>query len=97
MNPWIRTALVAVAALVVLSPLFAWAAGAVGYAEPLENAAEATGATAHERTLVGGVFPEYSVPGVGPGVGTLIAGAAGTALTLGVGLGVGRLLEPDER
>lgn len=93
---WLTPALLVLVALVVLSPAFAWASGAVGYAEPLDNAAEATGATDDERTLVSGVFPDYTAMG-GGSVGTLVAGAVGTALTLAVGLGVGRLLEPDGR
>lgn len=91
--PWIRRAAVALAVLVVLAPLFGWAAGIVGYAEPLENAAEETGAADAASPTVPGVFPDYSVPGLGPALGTLASAAVGTALTLAVGVGIGRLLE----
>ncbi|WP_318570264.1 PDGLE domain-containing protein [Salinigranum marinum] len=96
-RPWLRRSLVAVGVLVLLAPVFALAAGAVGYAEPLENVAEATGAVEHERTLLGSPLPDYSVPGTGTVVGTLVSGVVGTAITLGVALGVGRLLDrnPD--
>jgi cobalt/nickel transport protein len=90
---WTRRALVGVVVLVVLTPVFGWASGAVGYAEPLENAAEATGATDAAEPVVPGLLPGYSVPGLGAPAGTLVSAVVGTALTLAVALGVGRLLE----
>lgn len=78
--------------LVALSPAFAVGADLVDYAEPLENAAEMTGATGTEITIVAGVLPDYSVPGVGSMLGTLIAGAVGTTLTLIAAIGVGYAL-----
>ncbi len=92
---WFRRALVVLVVLVVLTPVFALASGAVGYAEPLENVAEATGATEHERTLLFSPFPDYSVPGTGTVVGTLVSGLLGTAVTLVVAVGAGRLLDRD--
>ncbi|WP_136602249.1 PDGLE domain-containing protein [Salinigranum halophilum] len=92
---WFRRSLVALAVLVLLTPVFALAAGAVGYAEPLENVAEATGATEHERTLLSSPFPDYSVTGTGTVVGTLVSGLVGTAVTLLVAVGLGRLLDRD--
>jgi len=91
-SQWARRGLGAVAAMVALSPLFAWAAGQVGYAEPLENAAEHTGATAHEVTYNAGLLPDYTVPSLDPFVGTLVSGVVGTALTLVVVLAMARLL-----
>lgn len=92
-EPWARKALVVLAVLIVLAPMFGWAAGAVGYAEPIENTAELTGASEHETVINPGLFPDYTVPGFGDGVGTLLSGIVGTGLTLAVALGVGRLLE----
>ncbi|SEP21914.1 cobalt/nickel transport protein [Halogranum amylolyticum] len=92
-RPWMRRALAFVFVLVVLAPAFGWAAGAVDYAEPLENAAEATGAAEHAETLNAGVLPDYTVPGANPLLGTFVAGLVGTALTLGVTLGLGRVLD----
>lgn len=83
----------AVLVLVTLSPAFAWAAERVDYAEPMENAAEATGAVEHERSVAPAPLPDYGVPGLGPHLGTLVAGAVGTALTLVVAAGVGRLAD----
>lgn len=93
---WLWPALLALVALVALSPAFTWMSSAVGYAEPLDNAADATGAADDERTVVAGLFPDYTALG-GGSVGTLVAGAVGTALALVVGIGVGRVLERDGR
>jgi len=79
--------------LVVLAPVFGWASGVVDYAEPLENAAEATGATDEASSLAPGVFPDYSVPGLGTPLGALVSAGLGTALTLVLAVGAGRLLE----
>jgi cobalt/nickel transport protein len=89
---WVRGALVWLLVLALLAPVFGWAAGAVGYAEPLENAAEATGAD-DAATASPSVLGGYSVPGVAGGAGTLAAALVGTGLTLGVAVGLGRLLE----
>jgi cobalt/nickel transport protein len=89
---WVRRGLLAVAAMIVASPAFAWAAGQVGYAEPLENAAEHTGAVAHEVTYNAGLLPDYTVPGIDPLLGTLVSAAVGTALTLLVVTAMARLL-----
>jgi cobalt/nickel transport protein len=91
-EPWIRRSLVVLVALVALSPLFGWASASVGYAEPLENAAEAAGAedaAAESPSVFGG----YSVPGVDGAGGTLVSALVGTGLTLAAAVGLGRLLE----
>ncbi len=92
-EPWARKALVVLAVLIVLAPVFGWAAGAVGYAEPIENAAELTGAAEHQTTTIPGLFPDYSVPGLGDGISTLLSGVVGTGLTLAVAVGLGRILD----
>jgi cobalt/nickel transport protein len=89
---WVRPALAAVLVLVALSPAFAWGAEAVGYAEPLENAAEETGAADDARVLVPGLLPDYSVPGLGLIPGTILSGLVGSAVTLLLAVGVGRYL-----
>ena len=92
-DSWLRGAVAGLLVLVVLAPVFGLAAGAVGYAEPLENAAEATGAADDADTITPGLLPDYSVPGLSSPLGTLISAAVGTGLTLGVAIGAGRLLE----
>jgi cobalt/nickel transport protein len=92
-EPWIKAALLGIVVLVVLTPLFGWASGVVGYAEPLENAAEATGGAAAATTTLPGLLPDYSVPGLSSPVGTLVSAVVGTGLTLLIALGTGRLLE----
>jgi cobalt/nickel transport protein len=92
---WWPKALVVLLVLVALAPLFGWAAGTVGYAEPLEHAAETTGATHHARSVHDGLLPDYGVPGLGPASGTLASALAGTALTLLVATAIGRGLADD--
>ena len=78
--------------LIAVSPVFAWAAEQVGYAEPLDNAATLTGATTEAVRLNPGLLPGYSVPGLEPYLGTLVAGIFGTVVTLVLAVAVGRLL-----
>jgi len=92
-SPWIKRTLVGLLILVVLAPVFGWAAGTVGYAEPLENAAEETGGDEAATTTLPGLFPDYAVPGLSSPVGTLVSAVVGTGLTLLVAVGAGRLLE----
>ncbi|MFC7076049.1 PDGLE domain-containing protein [Haloarcula halophila] len=89
---WLPRALAVLVVLTVLAPVFGWAAGAVGYAEPLENAAEETGATDHASATGIAPFPDYAIPGLGGATGTFVAAVVGTALTLLVATGIGRLL-----
>lgn len=93
-EPWVKQATAGLLVLIVLAPVFGVASEAVGYAEPLENAAEMTGAADAATTTLPGLLPDYSVAGLGGPAGTLLSAVVGTALTLGVALGAGRLLEP---
>ena len=92
-DSWGRRALLGLLVLVVLAPVFGWASGIVGYAEPLENAAEETGASNAAEPINPGLLPDYSVPGLSSSLGTLVSAVVGTALTLAVAVGVGRVLE----
>lgn len=92
-DSWRRSAMIGLLVLVVLTPVFGVAANAVDYTEPLEHAAEATGAADAATSIAPAVLPDYSVPGLGGSVGTLLSAVVGTALTLGVAVGAGRLLE----
>ncbi len=78
-----KVAIGVIAAMILVSPLFAYAAELVGYSEPLENAAEILGLTEHP--IYEGLLPDYSVPGLDPYTGTLIAGVVGTAIVLALG------------
>lgn len=89
---WQRRALVGLFGLVALAPLFGWAAERTGYAEPMENAAALVGAASHAEPTALSLLSGYTIPGVGPHLGTLGAALFGTLLTLGLGLGVARLL-----
>ena len=89
---WLPRALTALVVLILLTPVFAWAAGQVGYAEPLENAAEATGATDHAEPVAFAPLPDYGLPGLDGAAGTLVSAVVGTGLTLLVAFGIGRTL-----
>jgi cobalt/nickel transport protein len=92
MADWLPKAVVVLLALVLLTPVFGWAAGQVGYSEPLENAAHATGATEDAESVASVPLPDYGVAGLGNSTGTLVSAVVGTGLTLLVALGIGRLL-----
>ena len=92
-DAWLRWAVAGLLVLVLLAPVFGWAAAAVDYAEPLENAAAATGAADAARATAVAILPGYDVPGLAPSLGTLVAALLGTALTLVAAGGTGRLLE----
>ncbi|MBO8181043.1 MAG: energy-coupling factor ABC transporter permease [Archaeoglobus sp.] len=79
-----KLALGVITAMIAVSPLFAYAAELVGYSEPLENAAAILGL--EENPIYEGLLPDYTLPGLDPYVGTLIAGAVGTVIVLGLGV-----------
>lgn len=90
---WVPWALLGLAGLILLAPVFDLAATAVGYTEPLEHAAAATGAMDAEISWYAGFFPGYRVPGTESPIGTLVAAGIGTTITFVVVIGLGRLLE----
>ncbi|QPV64454.1 PDGLE domain-containing protein [Halosimplex litoreum] len=92
---WLPKAVAVLLALALLAPVFGWAAGQVGYAEPLENAAEHTGATDDAEPVESAPFPDYGVPGLGSAPGTFVSALVGTGLTLLVAFGIGRVLGSD--
>lgn len=91
---WARKALAVVLVVALLAPVFGWAASAVGYAEPIDVAAEMTGAADEAADGSHGVLPGYTVPVLGSAAETLVSALIGVGLTLAVALGAGRLLEP---
>jgi cobalt/nickel transport protein len=90
---WVKAAAVVILVMVALSPVAAWAAGVVNYAEPLENAAKAVGAADAARTIYSGLLPAYTVPGLGTYVGTLVSGLVGVVVVFLVAVAIGRALE----
>jgi len=92
---WLPKALAALLVLTLLAPVFGWAAGQVGYAEPLENAAERTGATDDATSIGPDPLPDYGVPGLGDAAGTFVSAVVGTGLTLLVAAALGRVLGTD--
>lgn len=89
---WQRRSLAGLLGLVALAPVFAWAAGQTGYAEPMDNAAELAGVASEAVPTGLGLFPGYALPGLGTYAGTLGGALVGTLLTLALALAAGRLL-----
>lgn len=69
-----------VAILIILSPVFAYLSESVGYSEPMENAAEMLGF--EEKPIYESLFPDYTIHGLDPYVGTLLSGAIGVLIVL---------------
>ena len=78
-----KKAYILIASLIILAPIFAWAADLVGYSEPLENAAEEAGASEHGGAYHG-IFPDYTLPGINPYLSAMIAGIIGCLIIMGV-------------
>lgn len=76
--------LAVIAVMILLSPVFAYLAELVNYAEPLENVAEEMGL--HDAQTYTGIFPDYTIPGLNDYVGTLISGAIGVAIFLSLAM-----------
>ncbi|MCU4139536.1 MAG: ABC-type Co2+ transport system [Methanophagales archaeon] len=87
-----KGALIVIGILLLLTPLFAWAADLVGYAEPLENAAEHLGAMEHETAIISGILPDYTIPGANPYASAIVAGIVGCVIVLVIGILVGKAL-----
>jgi len=87
-----KGALIVIGILLLLTPLFAWAADLVGYAEPLENAAEHLGAMEHETAIISGILPDYTIPGANPYASAVVAGIVGCVIVLVIGILVGKAL-----
>jgi len=87
-----KGALIVIGILLLLTPIFAWAADLVGYAEPLENAAEHLGAMEHETAIISGILPDYTIPGANPYASAIVAGIVGCVIVLVIGILVGKAL-----
>lgn len=92
---WLRRALAIVVVLALLAPVFGVAAERVGYTEPIEEAAETTGASGAADPVATEPFPDYSVPGLPGPLGTLVSALLGSVVVLTIALVVGRLLSTD--
>jgi len=58
----------------------------------MDNAAELTGMASEALPTGLSLLPGYTLPGLGPSLGTLGAALIGTALTFSLAVAVGRLL-----
>jgi hypothetical protein len=89
MTEFSRKFLIFLFLLLVLSPIFAYAAEIVGYSEPLENVAEMLGV--EENQEYEGLLPDYSVPGLDMFSGTFISGVVGSLIVLGMAYGLAKV------
>ncbi len=87
-----RSVLIVISVMILVSPFFAWASEVVGYAEPLENAAEHLGAMEHEYAIISGIIPDYTIPGANPYASTIVAGIVGCLIVLGLCMVIGKAL-----
>jgi len=82
-----RRALLLIAALLAVSPLFGVVlANLVGYREPLDLAAEALGLRETTEEVNWTPLLDYTVPGLPDWLGYIVSGAIGAAATLGLAL-----------
>ncbi len=75
-----KKAVTLIALLIFLSPLFAYLAEIVGYAEPLENLA--VHLNLKDTQTYNGLFPGYTIPGMNSYLGTFLSGAVGVVIFL---------------
>jgi cobalt/nickel transport protein len=78
----LRKAYLVVALLLAASPLFLVLSDMVGYHEPLDLAAELLGLKDVSEEVNWTPFFDYTVPGLPPALGYVVAGAVGTALVV---------------
>lgn len=86
-----RTAYLAVAALLAVSPLFLILSDMVGYHEPLDIVAEVLGLEDISEKLTWTPLFDYSVPGLPPELGYVVAGAIGVAALIALGKAIERM------
>lgn len=89
----VRKAYLVVAALLAASPLFLALSEMLGYREPLDLAAEALGLEDISERITWTPFFDYSVPGLPPELGYVVAGALGVAAVVLLGKAVERLVK----
>jgi len=81
-----KVPIVIVGILLILTPVFAYLSEEVGYSEPLDKAAEILGL--EENKIYEGIFPDYTIPGLDPYLGTLISGIIGLVIVLLLAIGL---------
>lgn len=95
-HPWGRRALFVLVVLALLAPVFGVASEWVGYTEPLEVAAEETGASGSADPVTSTPLAEYSVPGLPGPLGTLASALLGSAIVLVSMLALSHLLAREQ-
>lgn len=81
-----RRALLVIAALALVSPLFGvYLAELVGYHEPLDLVAELLGLEEATEEITWTPLLDYTVPGLPPWLGYAVSGLLGAAIVLALG------------
>jgi len=93
---WIRRALILLVVLALLAPVFGVAAEGVGYTEPIEVAADETGASGSADPVISSPLPDYSMPGLPGPIGTLASALLGSAVVLVSMLALSRPLAREQ-
>ena len=88
-----RRAYLAVALLLAVSPLFLLLSDMVGYHEPLDLAAEALGLRDISEEVNWTPFFDYTVPGLPPELGYVVAGAVGISLVVLISRALQRMVK----
>ncbi len=93
----LKKALLIIALLVVVSPVFGVIlADMVGYHEPLDIAAETVGLEDITDQINWTPFLDYTVPGLPDEIGYIVAGFIGVAIVWALGMGLARLASQAE-
>jgi len=95
-SQWVRRALVVLVVLALLAPVFGAAAERVGYTEPIEAAADETGASGSADSVISSPLPDYSVSGLPGPIGTLASALLGSTIVLVSMLALSRLLAREQ-
>ena len=88
-----RRAYLAVALLLAVSPLFLLLSDMVGYHEPLDLVAEALGLRDISEEVNWTPFFDYTVPGLPPELGYVVAGAVGISLVVLISRALQRMVK----
>lgn len=87
-----KRAWIVITILLVISPVFGVVlADMVGYHEPLDVAAEKLGLNDTSSEINWTPFFDYTVPGLDPIIGYIVAGAIGVVVVAALGYLLGRL------
>lgn len=95
-SQWVRRALVILVVLAFLAPVFGAAAERVGYTEPIEVAADETGASGSSDPVISSSLSDSAVSELPGPLGTLASALLGSTIVLVSMLALSRLLAREQ-